>query len=366
MEIKNTLKIGIIIGTRPEIIKMSPIIRECEKRNIDYFIIHTNQHYSEKLDSVFFKELKLPIPKYNLGIGSGKHGETTGKMLLKIEEVLIKESPSIVLVQGDTNTVLAGGLAAAKLQIQVGHIEAGLRSHDLNMPEETNRILTDHLSNQLFCPTPLSRKNLTKEGLNKTRLHITGNTVVDALTQNLKIAEQKSNILESLNIKTSKYILATAHRQENVDNISKLQKIVTGLERLSAKLKMQVILPAHPRLTKRLSEFKINVGTRIKIIEPIGYLDFLILEKNALIILTDSGGVQEEACIFKIPCVTLRENTERPETLEVQSNALAGTNINQIVRLSEKMLKRKRNWRNPFGNGKAAEKIITIITTYYK
>lgn len=362
MEIKKNKKIGIIIGTRPEIIKMSPIIRECKKRGLNYFIIHSNQHYSEKLDTIFFKELNLPKPKYNLSIGSGKHGEITGKMLIKIEDILVKESPSIILVQGDTNTVLAGGLAAAKLRIPVGHIEAGLRSYDPNMPEETNRILTDHLSSFLFCPTSLTQKNLIKEGLLKSKVHVTGNTVVDALIQNIKIAEQKSTILNALKLKPSQYILATAHRQENVDNKNKLKNIIEGLEKISKKLNSPVILPAHPRLIKMLNEFKIKVGNGILMIEPVGYLDFLILEKNALIIATDSGGVQEEACILKTPCITLRENTERPETISVRSNVLVGTNAELILKSASKMLRVKNDWKNPFGNGHSAEKIIKIIT----
>lgn len=358
----NPHRIALIIGTRPEIIKMSPIIRECVKRGLDYFIIHSNQHYSEKLDTIFFNELNLPKPKYNLEIGSGRHGEITGKMLIKIEDILLKEGPNIVLVQGDTNTVLSGGLAAKKLNIPVGHIEAGLRSNDQTMPEEINRIVVDHLATFLFCPTPLTQKNLLKENLSKSSVYITGNTVVDALFQNFKIAEKKSLILSTLEIKPLKYILTTVHRQENVDNKKKLVSIVNGLEKLSLKLRLPVILPSHPRFIKMLQQFSIKTGPDIKLIDPVGYLDFLILEKNARIIATDSGGVQEEACVLGTPCITLRENTERPETVTVGANLVAGTNVQSILKSANKILKNKRKWKNPFGKGDAAKKIIDIVT----
>ncbi|MEI6528805.1 MAG: UDP-N-acetylglucosamine 2-epimerase (non-hydrolyzing) [Candidatus Falkowbacteria bacterium] len=361
MKKNSKIKIAIILGTRPEIIKMSPIIRQCKKQNIDFFIIHSNQHYAEKLDKIFFKELNLPRPKYNLNVGSGKHGEITGRMLLLIEEILIKESPSRVLVQGDTNTVLAGGLAARKLNIPVGHIEAGLRSYDEEMPEEVNRVLVDHLAAYLFPPTELAKRNLVKEGIDKNRIYVTGNTVVDSLFENLEIANRKSKIMANLKINSKQYILATAHRQENVDNKVRLINIMDGLSRLSKELKIPVIIPAHPRLIKMLEIFAIKVGDTIKFIPPLGYLDFLVLEKNALVIATDSGGVQEEACVLNIPCITLRNNTERPETIDVGANILVGTNPDSILRGGKKILKNVKKWKNPFGTGHAAEKIITII-----
>jgi len=209
--------ISIVLGTRPEIIKMSPVIRECEEKGLDYFILHTGQHYSYEMDRVFFDELELPQPKYNLDVGSGTHAEQTGRIMIGVEKVLMKERPDIVLVQGDTNTTLAGALAAAKLQIKVGHVEAGLRSFDRRMPEEINRVLTDHISDYLFAPTENAKQNLLREGLDGSRIYVTGNTIVDAVYQNLEIAKKKVSVLKDLGLKPEGYFLVTAHRQENVD-----------------------------------------------------------------------------------------------------------------------------------------------------
>jgi UDP-N-acetylglucosamine 2-epimerase (non-hydrolysing) len=358
------MKIAIILGTRPEIIKMSPIVRECQKRRLQYFIIHTNQHYSFNLDRIFFKELNLPLPKYNLKVGSGTHGEQTGKMLIRIEEVLLKEKPDIVLVEGDTNTVLAGALSAVKIHIRVGHIEAGLRSYSEEMPEEINRVLVDHCSNLLFAPTKIAKDILIKEEIPKEKIFITGNTIVDAVSENLKIAQKKSKILKKLKINKNQYFLVTVHRQENVDNKKRLKNILKGLESVSKNLKFPVIYPIHPRTLKMIKIFNLKIPQNIKIIEPIGFLDFLKLEANALLVLTDSGGVQEETCILKVPCVTLRDNTERPETLKVRSNILADSNPQKIVKSVEKMLNLKRKWKNPFGDGKSGRKILNIIQKY--
>jgi len=355
------LKIAIILGTRPEIIKMAPIIRECQKRKLQYFIIHTNQHYSFNLDRIFFKELNLPLPKYNLKVGSGIHGEQTAKMLIRIEEVLLKEKPDIVLVEGDTNTVLAGALAAVKIHIKVGHIEAGLRSYDREMPEEINRVLTDHCSNLLFAPTKIAKDILIKEEIPKEKIFITGNTIVDAVSENLKIAQKKSKILKKLKINKNQYFLVTLHRQENVDNKKRLKNILKGLELIYNTFKLPMIYPIHPRTLKMIKTFNLKIPKGIKIIEPIGFFDFLQLEANARLVLTDSGGVQEETCILKVPCVTLRDNTERPETLKVKSNILAGSDSQNLLKCVKIMLGRKRNWQNPFGKGKTAIKIIKII-----
>lgn len=360
------MKICIILGTRPEIIKLSPVIRECKKQRLNYFILHTNQHYFYNLDRVFFKELELPTPKYNLKVGSGTHAEETGRMLIGIEKILIKEKPSIVLVEGDVNTVLAGALAAVKLHILIGHVEAGLRSYYREMPEEINRILTDHCSDFLFAPTRKARNILIKEGISPQKIFITGNTIVDAVYQNLKLAQKKSKIMKKLNLVKRNYFLLTAHRQENVDNKSKLKNIFKGLQLIYKKFNFPIIYPIHPRTQKMIRKFKLKIPSGIKLYPPIGFLDFLILESNANLILTDSGGVQEESCILKIPCVTLRENTERPETLEVGSNILAGTNPYKILTSVKKMLKKKRKWRNPFGDGKAGRRIIKILKNKLK
>lgn len=352
------MKIAIVLGTRPEIIKIAPVIAGLQKRKIDHFIIHTNQHYSYEMDKLFFEELDLPQPKYNLHVGSNSQGKQTADALYKIEEVLIKEKPAIVLVQGDTNTVLAGALAATKLGIKVGHIEAGLRSYDRKMPEETNRVITDHVSDLLFAPTELPKKILIKEGIDKEKIVVTGNTIVDAVYQNRDVAEKKSNILSKLSLEKKKYILLTSHRAENVDEKEKLEGIIAGASQAGNKFKMPVIFPIHPRTKLRIQEFGINVPAEIRMIDPVGFLEFLQLERGAKIIMTDSGGVQEEACILKTPCVTLRENTERPETVDVGANCLVGTNPERIIKGMSKLIN-KNSWDNPFGDGKATDKIIS-------
>lgn len=355
------MKIAIILGTRPEIIKMSPVIRECEKKEMDYFILHTGQHYSYNMDKIFFKELELPEVKYNLNVGSGTHAEKTGKMLISIEKVLLVEKPDIVLLEGDTDTVLAGALAASKLHINVGHVEAGLRSYDKNMPEEINRILTDHISDFLFAPTEKAKKNLLREGIDLDKIFVTGNTIVDAIYQNLEIAKLKSEILNELELKEKEYFLVTTHRKENVDSKNRLEGILKGLELICKEYNFDIIFPIHPRTEKRIKEFGLKVNNNIKVIKPIGYLDFLKLESNARLILTDSGGIQEEACILRIPCVTLRDNTERPETLEVGSNVLVGADPERILNGIELMLESGNDWANPFGDGKAAKRILEIL-----
>jgi UDP-N-acetylglucosamine 2-epimerase (non-hydrolysing) len=290
--------ITIILGTRPEIIKMSPVVRECEKQGLDYFILHTGQHYSYNLDKVFFEDLELPEVKYNLDVGSGTHAEETAKMLTGIEKVLLKEKPDIVLVEGDTNTVLAGALAATKLHIKVGHVEAGLRSYDRQMPEEINRILADHVSDYLFAPTEKAKGNLLKEGIEEDKIFVTGNTIVDAVNQNLEIAERKADIVNNLNLSSKEYFLVTAHRQENVDNKKRLEGILEGLKLIHEEFNLPIIYPIHP---------------------------------------------------------------ERPETLDVGSNILAGTNKERILKCSKEMMDKKRNWNNPFGDGKAGKEIIKIL-----
>jgi UDP-N-acetylglucosamine 2-epimerase (non-hydrolysing) len=354
------VKIAVVLGTRPEIIKMSPIIRELEKRQVTYFILHTGQHYSYNLDRVFFEQLKLPQAKYNLEVGSGSHAQQTAKILIGVENVLRDESPDIILVEGDTNSVFAGALAATKLHVKVGHVEAGLRSYDRNMPEEINRILTDHCSDYLFAPTPKARQILLGEGIPENKIFVTGNTIVDAVYQNLEIAKEQGSTLSSLNLTPKKYFLVTLHRQENVDDPRRLASILEGLDKVAAEFHLPTVYPVHPHSLKRMNEFGLNTKN-ITLIEPVSFLDFLQLESNARLILTDSGGVQEEACILGIPCVTLRDNTERPETLEVGSNILAGASPDKILRCTGLMLNKENKWSNPFGDGRAGERIVKII-----
>jgi UDP-N-acetylglucosamine 2-epimerase (non-hydrolysing) len=354
------MKICLILGTRPEIIKCSPIIRALNQRHSDYFVLHTGQHYSYNMDRVFFEELMLLEAKYNLDVGSGSHGQQTGKMLAGVEQVLLEESPDVVLVEGDTNTVLAGALAAVKLGIKVGHVEAGLRSYDRSMPEEINRVLADHCSDYLFAPTPKSREILLHEGIDEKKIFMVGNTVVDAVHENLEIAKSKSDILNSLSVKSGQYMLATVHRQENVDDEKKFLSLILGLRMVQCEFNIPLIYPIHPRAKKQLDQFHINAAG-ITLIEPLDYLSFLHLESKAKLVLTDSGGVQEETCILGVRCVTTRDNTERPETLEVGSNTLAGTNPERILEAAKISCAHKKSWANPFGDGTAGKKIVDIL-----
>ena len=354
------MKAAVILGTRPEIIKMSPVVREFEREKADFFVLHTGQHYSYELDRVFFEQLELPQPRYNLEAGSGSHAEETGKMLIGIEKVLLQEQPDIILVEGDTNSVLAGALAAAKLGIGVGHVEAGLRSYDRSMPEEINRILADHLADYLYAPTPGAKEILLGEGIPGEKIYVTGNTIVDAVYQNLELSKKRPDTLTTLKLEEQHYFLVTLHRQENVDNKSRLTSIIEGLNMIAEEYQAPLVYPIHPRARKRLDEFGLKTG-RLTLTEPQDFLGFLQLEGNARLILTDSGGVQEEACILGVPCVTLRDNTERPETLEVGASILAGAETDKIIECARTMLARETGWHNPFGDGRAAEKIVKTV-----
>ncbi len=354
------MKIAVILGTRPEIIKMAPVIRELERKKADFFILHTGQHYSYNLDGVFFEQLKLPQAKYNLEAGSGSHAEQTAKILIGVESVLQKENPDVVLVEGDTNSILAGALAAVKLPIKVGHVEAGLRSYDRNMPEEINRILADHCSDFLFAPTEKAKATLLGEGIPEEKIFVTGNTIVDAVYQNLEIAREKENTLDTLNLKPKEYFLVTLHRQENIDNRARFLSILKGLDKVAEEFHLPVIYPIHPHSRKMMTKFDLQ-PRRLMLAEPVDFLSFLQLESNARLILTDSGGVQEEACVLSVPCVTLRDNTERPETLEIGSNILAGVSPDTILECSKAMLGKENNWQNPFGDGTAGRKIVEIL-----
>lgn len=353
-------RIAFILGTRPEIIKMSPLIRECESRDLDYFIIHTGQHYSYKLDKIFFQELVLPNPNIELNTPPDSPCKQVGEMVVRLASVLEANRPDIVLVEGDTNTVLAGALAASKMNIKVGHVEAGLRSYDRSMPEETNRVITDHISDILFAPTENSRQNLLKEGIDDKRIHVTGNTIVDAIYQNKKIADKKPTILRSMRLSPKGYFLSTIHRAENTDVKERLQGIITGLQQVRETYQYLIVLPLHPRTKKMIEHFHISTEG-IDIIEPLGYLDYLQLESNAALILTDSGGVQEEACILGVPCVTLRDNTERPETISVGSNILVGTCPGKIIEGAGKIVNKENTWQQPFGNIGSGKRIIQAV-----
>jgi UDP-N-acetylglucosamine 2-epimerase (non-hydrolysing) len=354
------MKIAVVLGTRPEIIKMSSIMRELEKNGDDYFIVHSGQHYSYDMDKTFFDCLALPNPKYNLGIGSGTHADQTGKILMGLENILKKECPGILLVQGDTNTTMAGALAAVKLSIKTGHIEAGLRSYDRRMPEEINRVITDHVSDLLFAPTQHAKSNLLREGIPGDTTFIVGNTIVDAIFQNIGHAGNHGNVQKEFGLQNKNYILVTLHRPENVDSRKRLKKIIQGLQRVGERYSLPVIFPVHPRTQKNLDKSDI-CSQEITFISPQGFFDFLHLESQAKLIMTDSGGVQEEACVLGVPCVTLRENTERPETLDIGANTLAPVSPGTILACAGKMLRKEPRWVQPFGDGHAAEKILDIV-----
>jgi UDP-N-acetylglucosamine 2-epimerase (non-hydrolysing) len=353
------MKVAVVLGTRPEIIKMAPVVRELETQKSDFFILHTGQHYSYNLDSVFFEQLRLPESKYNLEVGSGSQAEQMARVLTGTEKVLLTENPDIVLAEGDTNSVLGAALAAVKLHIRVGHVEAGLRSYDRRMPEEINRLLTDHCSDLLFAPTGKAKSILRGEGIAEEKVFVTGNTIVDAVYQNLAIAREKATVFSALGLKPKGYFLVTLHRQENVDDPERFAAILEGLSRVASEFHMPILYPIHPRSRKMMSHFNLH-PSRLELTEPVDFLSFLQLESSARLILTDSGGVQEEACILGVPCVTLRDNTERPETLEVGANILAGASPDNIVASARYMLNKNDSWPNPFGDGTAGERIVAI------
>jgi UDP-N-acetylglucosamine 2-epimerase (non-hydrolysing) len=355
------MKVGIILGTRPEIIKMASVIRACEERGLDYFLLHTGQHYSYEMDRLFFDELNLSYPKYNMNAGLKSFRLQIGLMLRKIQQVLALEKPNIAFVLGDTNSVLAGALAADKLNIRIGHIEAGLRSHDIAMVEETNRIITDHISDLLFCPTEEARDNLLEEGVPSEKIHVTGNTIVDAVLTYKKLAETKVEVVKRLNLEKNKYMVVTSHRPENVDVHERLSSMLEGLRLVSEKFGMPIIWPIHPRSAKMLKQFNLAVPKGVRIVAPLGYLEFLQLEANSKLVFTDSGGVQEESCILQVPSVTLRENTERQEPINMGGSVLVGVDSERILHGVSKMLSSNISWENPFGDGKSGERIVDIV-----
>jgi UDP-GlcNAc3NAcA epimerase len=376
------MKIITIVGARPQFIKAGVVSRAIQafnlrvkKRRIREILVHTGQHYDYLMDKVFFEELELPRPDYHLGVGSGSHGRQTGVMIERIETVLQKEKPEVLMVYGDTNSTLSGALAAAKLNIPVAHVEAGLRSYNRTMPEEINRLLTDHLSAFLFCPTDQAVWNLLKEGIKDGRTKIVknvGDVMYDSILYYSKIAEKKIPIFHGLNLinpqsvppgrDNPQYYLATLHRAENTDDPKVLNSILKALNEIGRNT--SVILPLHPRTKKMMkvhhlfSEFK-----NIKWIDPVSYLDMLQLEKKAKAILTDSGGVQKEAYWFKVPCLTLREETEWVETVKSGWNVLVGTGPKKIVQGLNVFGKRRPSKRGMgiFGDGKASGKIIQIL-----
>jgi UDP-N-acetylglucosamine 2-epimerase len=362
------LQVVLVVGARPQIVKSAPIIHEASKdAEIEFQIVHTGQHYDFEMSRVFFDELELPDPVINLGVGSGSHALQTGEIMIGLERTIKELKPNVVLVPGDTNSTLAGALAAAKLQVSVSHVEAGARSYDMRMPEEVNRRLTDHCSNLLFAPTANCRDNLLKEGIPTKHIHLSGDTMYDALLRHLPKAAE-SSILNRLSLAEDDYAVLTMHRPRNVDDEEALRAIVRAMIRLS---EFVIVFPVHPRTMQRLRKTgslkQLERAEHVKIVDPVGYHDMLSLVENARVVFTDSGGMQKEAFLLHTPCVTLRERTEWVETVDMGGNVLVGNTTDVIVDkareflASEGLEARLKKAKNPFGNGKASKNIIDVL-----
>ncbi len=353
------MKILTVIGARPQFIKAAPVSTALRSSGHREYLVHTGQHYDYAMSQIFFDELGIAQPDTNLGVGSGSHGRQTGEMLIRLEEVIQEQKPNWVLVYGDTNSTLAGALAAVKLHVSVAHVEAGLRSFNREMPEEHNRVLTDHCSDLLFCPTQTAVDNLASAGISQG-VHLVGDTMYDAVLQFSEVARQRSTILQDLGLEPKKYLLATVHRPYNTDNPKNLRNILAAL----AETGEMVIFPVHPRSRQKLDEldfFKSQPAIQnLKLLNPVGYLDMLMLEQNARMILTDSGGMQKEAYFFSVPCITLRPETEWVETVIAGWNIVVGANENKIARCVQTM---EVEGSPPplFGDGDAALKIVDVF-----
>lgn len=356
------MKICTIIGARPQFIKATAVSRILRKTyGIEEVLVHTGQHFDDNMSKFFFDELEIQTPHFNLGISCGSQGAQTGRMLESVETLLLREKPDVVMVYGDTNSTMAGALSAVKLHIPVAHVEAGLRSFNRRMPEEINRVLTDHMSDLLFAPTKKAVDNLRSEGIGEGKIHLVGDVMYDmALYYEIK-AESKSDIVKQLGIRTKEYILATVHRAENTNDLVRLKAIIEGLEIVSKK--MPVILPLHPRTRKCMKNIGIEIiASTLKVIDPVGYLDMIMLEKNARLIATDSGGVQKEAFFYRVPCITLRDETEWEELVELGWNRVVSPNNSAIVvdAIISQLDSHGRSG-SPYGVGYAAQEIVNKI-----
>lgn len=348
------MKVVSIVGARPQFVKAAAVSRVLREKHTEV-LVHTGQHYDSNMSAVFFEELGIPEPDVNLGVGSGHHGVQTGAMLARIEEVLLAERPDWVLVYGDTNSTLAGALAAAKLHIPVAHVEAGLRSFNRGMPEEINRVVADHLSDLLFCPSQTAVDNLAVEGIRRG-VHLVGDVMVDALAFAAKRAQNRSGTLERLGLTKGRYLLATVHRAENTDDDVRLRNILAAFDALEEP----VIFPAHPRTRKAINTLGYSPAPHVQLIEPVGYLDMVMLEQSARMILTDSGGVQKEAYWLGVPCITLRDETEWVETIEVGWNVIVGADISRIVQ-TVRSLAPPAERPALYGDGQAARRCVTLL-----
>lgn len=378
------IKVINVVGARPNFMKVAPILREMRKypEKFDPLLVHTGQHYDYQMSKVFFKDLELLEPDIYLGVGSGTHGEQTGKIMIKFEKVLLKKKPNLVIVVGDINSTLAATLAAVKLHIPVAHVEAGLRSYDRKMPEEINRLLTDAISDYLFTPSPDADENLIKEGIPKEKIYLVGDVMVDSLLYN-KVKARNSDILAKLGLMESSYptphishltdyALLTLHRPSNVDDKQSLARIMKALKEISTKI--PIIFPAHPRTVKNIGNFGMSNrfmnwnGNSVRqngiyLLKPLGYLDFLALEMNCKFVFTDSGGIQEETTVLNVPCLTLRNTTERPTTITQGTNTLVWNDTERIIEEAFTILKGKgKKGKCPkLWDGKTAERIVSIL-----
>ena len=367
--IKNRIKVICVAAARPNFMKVAPLLEEFKKhQEFKPILVHTGQHYDYNMSGSFFKELNIQKPNYNLGIKAGLHGEQTGRTMIEFEKVCLKEKPQLVIVVGDVNATIACALVASKLHIKIAHIEAGLRSRDMNMPEEINRILTDHISNYLFVTCEEGDKNLINEGIDKKKIFFVGDIMVDTLKKQLpriKNKKYKLKTLKQFNLVSEKYALLTLHRPSNVDDKKRLKILLETFKIIQNKIK--IIYPIHPRTKKRIKEFGFQKYLKqmknFITIPPLGYLDMICLLNNAKFLLTDSGGLQEESTTLKIPCLTLRDNTERPVTVDMGTNIIVGANKNKIIKETNTILQKNFKIRKQpkYWDGKTAERIIKIL-----
>jgi UDP-GlcNAc3NAcA epimerase len=353
-------KILTIVGARPQFVKAAALSRALKEIGVEEVLVHTGQHFDENMAEIFFRQMNIPQPKYNLGINSLSHGAMTGRMLEEIEKVLITEKPSAVVVFGDTNSTLAGALAASKLHIPVAHIEAGLRSFNMKMPEEINRILTDRISNYLFCPTEVAIKNLKAEGFDNFDISIvnSGDVMFDVALYYSRFSSEQSTIISDLNVKGKPFLLSTLHRQENTDDLERLNSIILALNLLSKDF--QIVLPVHPR-TRNILQNE-NVKLNFEPIDPVGYFDMIELLKHCEMVITDSGGVQKEAFFFGKHCLVTRDETEWTELVDLHYNFMVGADTDKIVNTVSEVAKASAKFDvKPYGEGNAAEKIALVL-----
>jgi UDP-N-acetylglucosamine 2-epimerase (non-hydrolysing) len=356
--VTSRLRIAVLLGTRPELIKCAPVVLEARRRGVPVGIVHTGQHYTPELDSIFFRELDLPDPIEHVHVGSHPGARQIGLMIERLSDVLDALRPESVLVEGDTNSVLAGALTAQKLGIPIAHLEAGLRSDDWTMPEEANRVLTDRLSRWLFCPTDLQRDRLAREGITHDGVAVVGNTIVDAALHYVQVARDTSRILGRLNVRTQPFVLLTLHRPSNVDDPARRDALLSAIAEAARRLGLVVVFPVHPRTGRRMRG---DDPARYGFIatEPLGYVDLLRLQSSAALVMTDSGGIQEEACILRVPSITLRANTERPEALHVGATVLQHeADADALTASMRAQIAKPRDWSNPFGDGHTAERVV--------